>query len=310
LVVTQPGAMNSDDNIVFVIAGPTAAGKTAIAIALAQQLHTSILSADSRQCYKEMTIGTAKPSQEELKEVLHYFIDAFSVTAHISAADFENLGLKYLDEIFKKSRYAVICGGTGLYIKALCDGLDDMPQIDKEIDSRINQQYKELGIEWLQEEVKKTDPGFYESAETGNPARLIRALVFRLSTGESILNYKTGVKKSRNFRAIKVIIDLPRTQLYQRINKRVDDMMEYGLLEEVIQLQPYRHLKNLQTVGYSELFDYLDNKYGLEEAVDKIKQHTRNYAKRQMTWFRKEANAVVMDARDKDIIQKIVQLAE
>ncbi len=279
--------MNIDERTLHVICGPTAVGKTAFAINLAQQLNTAIISADSRQCYKEMTIGTAKPSKEELQAVKHYFIDEFSVTEHITAADFERLALGYLEEIFAKSNDAVVCGGTGLYIKALCEGLDEMPAVNEDIDREINEAYKQKGIDWLKDEVQKYDPDFFAEAEQENPARLLRALVFKLSTGESIIHYRSGKKKQRDFKIKKTILELPREELYERINKRVDVMMEMGLLKEVESLYPYKNLKNLQTVGYSELFDYLDGNYSLEEAIDKIKQHTRNYAKRQMTWFRK-----------------------
>lgn len=279
--------MNIDERTLHVICGPTAVGKTAFAINLAQQLNTAIISADSRQCYKEMTIGTAKPSKEELQAVKHYFIDEFSVTEHITAADFERLALGYLEEIFATSNDAVVCGGTGLYIKALCEGLDEMPAVNEDIDREINEAYKQKGIDWLKDEVQKYDPDFFAEAEQENPARLLRALVFKLSTGESIIHYRSGKKKQRDFKIKKTILELPREELYERINKRVDVMMEMGLLKEVESLYPYKNLKNLQTVGYSELFDYLDGNYSLEEAIDKIKQHTRNYAKRQMTWFRK-----------------------
>ena len=298
--------LNSSLPIVYVICGPTAVGKTAIAIALAKHLRTSIVSADSRQCYTEMSIGTAKPSPEELAEVKHYFINEFPVTESLSAADYEKLALGYLDEIFKTSGTAVVCGGTGLYIKALCEGLDEMPEADEEMSAEIIEQYKLGGMEWLREAVENEDPAFYESSESENPARLIRALIFKRSTGESILEYRTGEKKPRHFQIVKIGIELPREILYERINKRVDIMMEQGLLDEAKGLYPHKHLKNLQTVGYVELFDYLDGKYSLQEAIAKIKQHTRNYAKRQLTWFRKDQEVKWLNAGDKDIISKIL----
>lgn len=270
---------------VYIIAGPTAVGKTAAAIELAQRLGTCIVSADSRQCYKEMTIGTAKPSTEELAAVKHYFIDEFPVTAQLTAADYETLALQYLDEIFAKHNTAVVCGGTGLYIKALCEGLDDMPETDSNIKNSIEQEYKQNGLVWLQQAVQNEDPEFYATAETDNPARLIRALSFIRSTGHSITKYRTKTKKERTFNIVKIGLQMPRQQLYSRINERVDLMMAHGLLAEVQSLLPYRHLKNLQTVGYAELFDYLDGRTTLSQAVEKIKQHSRNYAKRQMTWF-------------------------
>lgn len=290
----------------YVIAGPTAVGKTAIAIQLALRLGTSIISADSRQCYREMTIGTAKPTEDELAQVHHYFINSHSVTEHLTTADFERLALGYLEEIFKTSDSAVVCGGTGLYIKSLCEGIDEMPDVDEAIERKVNELYQLNGIEWLQAAVQQEDPEFYAQGEIQNPVRMIRALSFVRSTGNSILNYRTGAKMARPFNIIKIALDLPREVLYGRINRRVDIMMEQGLLEEVKQLYPQRHLKNLQTVGYSELFDYMDGKYTLEEAVDKIKQHTRNYAKRQLTWFRKDKEFHWLEAGEENIIDRIL----
>ncbi len=300
--------MSSLDNTVYIIAGPTAVGKTAIAIELAKRLSTFIISADSRQCYKEMTIGTAKPSAEELKQVRHYFIDEFSVVENITAADFEKLALGYLGEIFKTSNKAIVCGGTGLYIKALCEGLDDMPDVDEEIAAQVNEGYKEKGFEWLQESVKNEDPVFYGRGEIQNPARLLRALIFVRSNGESIINYHSSGKKQRPFRIIKIGLELPRDVLYKRIDARVDIMMANGLLDEVKHLYALKHFKNLQTVGYSELFDYLDGKCTLEEAVSKIKQHTRNYAKRQMTWFKRDKEINWLNVDDSNLTDKILSL--
>jgi tRNA dimethylallyltransferase len=291
-----------------VIAGPTAVGKTAIAIELARRLHTGIISADSRQCYRKMNIGTAKPSVAEQLEVKHYFIDSFPVTEELDAADYEKLALGYLDEIFFTHDAAVVCGGTGLYIKALCEGLDAMPGVDETIAEDVNSNYKTQGLGWLQEAVQREDPEFYASGETHNPARLLRALIFKRSTGSSILNFRTGAKKERKFHIIKVALELPRTVLYERIDKRVDTMMQQGLLNEVKRLYPQKQLKNLQTVGYSELFNYLDGTCSLDEAVDKIKQHTRNYAKRQMTWFRKDKGMHWFSADDPDLLDKILAL--
>lgn len=293
---------------VYIIAGPTAAGKTAIAIELAKRLHTSIVSADSRQCYKEMSIGTAQPSKEELAAVKHYFIDEFPLSESLTAADYERLALGYLKEIFQNNTTAVVCGGTGLYIKALTEGIDEMPEVNEDIVEEVNNGYKEHGIEWLQEAIRNEDPWFYQSAEKDNPVRLIRALIFRRSTGESILSYRTGEKKERDFNIIKIGLELPREILYERINKRVDIMMARGLLEEVKSLYPQRQLKNLQTVGYTELFEYIDNQCSLEDAVTKIKQHSRNYAKRQMTWFKKDEEIHWLSADDPDVIGKILAI--
>lgn len=300
--------MRPHPHTVYVIAGPTAVGKTAIAIQLARRLGTSIISADSRQCYREMTIGTAKPTEEELAQVQHYFINSHSVTEHLTTADFEQLALGYLGEIFETSNSAVVCGGTGLYIKSLCEGIDEMPDVDETIEQEVNEQYRQHGIAWLQAAIQQEDPEFHKQGEIKNPVRMIRALSFVRSTGKSILNYRTGTKAARSFNIIKIALDLPREVLYERINKRVDIMMEQGLLDEVQKLYPQRHLKNLQTVGYSELFDYMDGKYTLEEAVDKIKQHSRNYAKRQLTWFRKDKDFHWLEADDAHVIDKILNV--
>lgn len=294
--------------IVYVIAGPTAVGKTAIAIALAQQLGTSIVSADSRQCYQGMTIGTAKPTPAELATVPHYFIDNFPVTASLTAADYEQLALGYLNDISRSHSSAVVCGGTGLYIKALCDGIDDMPAIDEQIAKEVNEQYQQGGIDWLQQVVQTEDPLFYAQGEILNPARLLRALIFKRSVGQSIVGFQSGQKKERPFRIVKVGLELPREVLYERINRRVEVMIDEGLIDEVRALYPYRHLKNLQTVGYTEIFDYLDNKYSLNEAIDKVKQHTRNYAKRQLTWFRKDAAMHWLRADDATVVDKILSI--
>lgn len=290
---------------VYVITGPTASGKTDLAVKLAKVLNTAIVSADSRQCYREMNIGTAKPSAALLKEVPHYFVDAFPVTRHITAADFEMLALDYLKTIFKYSDSAVVCGGTGLYIKALCEGLDVMPPVERETALTVNKMYRDKGIEWLKQTLLEEDPEFAETGEMQNPARMIRALIFKRSTGSSIYAFRTGRSKKRPFDILKFAPQIPRETLYQRIDHRVDLMMEEGLLEEARQLYPYRHLKNLQTVGYAELFEHLDGTYDLDTAREKIKQHTRNYAKRQLTWFRKDPSIRWIDFSSPTVLKEI-----
>jgi len=255
-----------------------------------------------------MSIGTAKPSAQELAEVKHFFVDEFPVTTHITAADFETLALGYLSQIFQSSTTAVVCGGTGLYIKALTDGLDSMPPIDANIAAEVNKAYHNSGLDWLQQAVRQEDPQFYTQAEVSNPARLLRALVFIRSTGTSITHFRLGQQKDRPYHFIRVGLDLPRQELYTRIDQRVDQMMQQGLLEEVKELYPLRRLKNLQTVGYSELFGYLAGSCGLSDAVAKIKQHTRNYAKRQLTWFRKDPQMHWLQADEDDLIGKILSL--
>ncbi|KAA5537368.1 tRNA (adenosine(37)-N6)-dimethylallyltransferase MiaA [Taibaiella lutea] len=272
----------------IVIAGPTAVGKTAAAIHVAKHFGTEIISADSRQCYCEMSIGTAKPDAAELAAVHHYFINSHSITEELNAGDYEQLALGYCDAVFSKSDYAVVCGGTGLYIKALCEGIDEMPKTDRAIEKALQDGYDENGMEWLQNIVAKEDPEFYAAAEQQNPARLIRGIAFRRSTGISIVHFRSGNQKERYFDIIKIGLDLPREILYDRINRRVDIMMAQGLWEEAVALYPQRALKNLQTVGYTEIFECFDGVITQEKSIELIKQHSRNYAKRQLTWFRKD----------------------
>jgi tRNA dimethylallyltransferase len=273
-----------------IIAGPTAVGKTAAAIAIARHFNTAIISADSRQCFKEMTIGVAKPSADELQQVQHYFIGSHSIHDDVNAAVFEQYALQAVNEVFQQHDMAVVTGGTGLYIKAFCEGLDDMPPVSLSIRQAITEQYEQQGLAWLQQQVQQQDPVYYSTGEIHNPQRLIRALEVKQATGESIRTYQQGRKATRPFRIIKLGLELPKPELHTRINIRVDQMMEQGLLNEVKQLLPYKHLNALQTVGYSELFDYLDGNISLTHAVDQIKSNTRHYAKRQMTWFRKDPN--------------------
>lgn len=275
------------------MAGPTAVGKTKLAISVARGLKTAVISADSRQCYRELNIGTAKPTEAQLAVVPHFFINSHSLKHAVSAADFERYALAKCDALFQTSDCVVVCGGTGLYIQALCDGLDEMPQVDPTLSQEVKDAYASLGISWLQEEVKRLDPEFYAVGETQNPARLMRALAFFRETGQSIISYRTAAKKPRPFRLVKVALSMPRALLYQRINERVDEMMDNGLLEEVKSLIASGWIakganKVLLTVGYRELIDHLEHRLTLDAAVDKIKQHTRNYAKRQLTWFRRD----------------------
>jgi tRNA dimethylallyltransferase len=281
----------------IILAGPTAAGKTDLAIQLAQRLGgidpltglctpLPILSADSRQCFRELDIGVAKPTVEQRSLVPHYFVDTHSIQDDVNAAVFERYALDTLHELFKTVDRVVVVGGTGLYLKALIQGLDDMPVIPGNIRREIEILYREKGLESLQDAIRREDPLFAQDADLQNPQRLIRALEVVRATGHSIRHFQQSRQVERDFTMIRIALDFPREELYQRINRRVDLMMERGLLEEVRSLLPYRHLNALQTVGYRELFEYLDGKATLEDAVNKIKQHTRNYAKRQLTWFR------------------------
>lgn len=270
----------------MVIAGPTAAGKTALAIELAQYYKTVIVSTDSRQFYKELSIGTAKPSPEELNTVKHFFINNKSITELYGAGHFEKDVIKLLETLFNEHRVVIAVGGSGLYIDALLYGVDEFDEVPPAIREQLNQEYAERGISWLQEEIKRVDPAYFAQADIQNPQRIIRALEVYRHTGKPYSGFLKRNKSERGFTPIKILINLEREQLYQRINKRVDDMMEAGLLAETKQFEEQKHLNALKTVGYKELYEHLDGKTDLVTAIEKIKQHTRNYAKRQITWFK------------------------
>lgn len=273
---------------VIIVAGPTAVGKTAVAIQLAQHFNTSIISADSRQCFRELNIGVARPSAAELETVPHYFIASHSIQEEVTAATFETYALKKVNELFAVSDTVIMVGGTGLYIKAFCEGLDAIPAIDPVIRERIMQMYAANGIAWLQQEIESKDPAFHAEGEIQNPQRMMRALEVIEGTGQSILSFRKGKKTGRDFAIIKTALELPREELIRNIDTRVDQMMQAGLLEEVRSLLPHQQLNALRTVGYAELFDHLNGVLPLNEAVERIKINTRQYAKRQMTWFKKD----------------------
>ena len=273
---------------VYIIAGPTAVGKTAVSIALAKKLDTEIISADSRQCFSELSIGVARPSKDELTAVPHYFIADHSVQTDINAGYFEQYALEKADIIFSKKDQLVMVGGTGLYIRSFCEGIDPMPVINPAIREEIIANYTSKGLIWLQSELKHRDPAFWETAEQLNPQRLMRALEVLNATGKSILFFRTAQKKQRPFNMVKIGLEMPKELLTQRINDRVDQMVLDGLIDEVQSVIQYRAKPALQTVGYKEVFDYLDGHISKEEAIQQIKFHTRQYAKRQMTWFKKD----------------------
>ena len=279
---------NKSSKSVIIVAGPTGAGKTAVAIELAQHFKTAIISSDSRQCYKELNIGVARPSAEELNMAPHYFIASHSIHEKVDAAVFEQYALQKVNELFNDHDTVIMAGGTGLYIKAFCEGMDEIPGINEEIRKNIIQRYEENGREWLQNEVKQKDPAFYETGEIQNPQRMMRALEVIESTGHSILYFRKGKKAVRDFDIVKIALELPKEELHRNINTRTDKMIEAGLIDEVKSLLPYKKLNALQTVGYTEIFDYLDHKITLEKAIEQIKTNTRQYAKRQMTWFKKD----------------------
>ena len=280
----QPDIM--EQKICIIVAGPTAVGKTDFAIELALQHKTAILSADSRQCYKELGVGVAKPDATQLATVPHYFINSHSIHEDVTAATFETYALQVVESLFQSHDTVIVCGGTGLYIRAFTDGLDAIPAIPESVRTEVMHQYETKGMIWLQETLQQKDPLFAREGEMQNPQRMMRALEVVLATGASIKSFQRKEKTVRPFRIEYQVLEKPRDILYDRINRRVDQMMEQGLLEEARHLYQWKHLNALQTVGYQELFDHLEGKYSLKEAVDKIKQNTRHYAKRQMTWFR------------------------
>ncbi len=280
----------------FVIVGPTAVGKTALAVALAKQLGTEIVSADSRQAYKEMEIGTAKPSAQELSEVRHHFINSHSIHQDFNAGQYEREAYTLLQSLFKTHDHVVMVGGSGLYIKAVIDGFDEIPEVPEVIRTSIEKQYSEKGITWLQSELARLDPDLYEIIDQQNPHRLIRALEVSTFTGKSIQYFRGKVKREHPFQVIKIGLEMRREELYERINMRMDKMIEQGLFEEAESLFSLKHLNALQTVGYQEVFDYLDGKYDRAEAVRLLKQHSRHYAKRQMTWFKRDQDVHWLEA--------------
>ncbi|WP_091147322.1 tRNA (adenosine(37)-N6)-dimethylallyltransferase MiaA [Mucilaginibacter pineti] len=302
--------MNLQTKTLIVVAGPTAVGKTAAAIELAKHYNTVVVSADSRQFFREMGIGTAKPNADELAQVKHYFIDSHSITEPFSVGDFEKQGLALLDELFKTHDKVVLAGGSGLYIKAICEGFDELPTADPAIREKLNLELEEKGIAYLQEKLKLADPVYYNEVDLGNPQRIIRALEVFESSGKPISFYRQATVNKRPFNIIKLALNMPREALYNRINQRVDIMLQQGLLAEVKAMLPYRHLNALNTVGYTEIFDYMDGNTSLEKAIEMIKQNTRRFAKRQLTWFRKDQSFIWFDARDIDLIGQMVKVVE
>lgn len=292
---------------VIIICGPTATGKTSVAISLAKYFHTEIISADSRQCFKELKIGVARPSEVELKEVPHHFIASYSIKENITAAFFEQYALRKANELFIKYDTIIMVGGTGLYIKAFCEGLDEMPAIKESTRKEIIENYNKNGLSWLQNEVKQKDPEFYSIGEIQNPQRMMRALEVKESTGQSILDFRKNERAERGFKIIKMGMELPKAELHQNINSRVDKMIEDGLVQEVNSVMGYREVNALRTVGYTEIFEHLDGKISLETAVEEIKKNTRQYAKRQMTWFRKDKDIFWVDAKNTSEIVSVAQ---
>lgn len=274
------------------VVGPTAIGKTKLAIALAQHFNTAVISADSRQFYKEMSIGTAVPTKAELRSAKHYFIQHKSIFEKYNVGDFEKDAIKKLQDIYADKEYAIIVGGSGLYVDAVVKGLDEFPKVNAEIRLQLNKVYEEKGIQFLKDELKRHDPVYYEKVDIENPHRLIRALEICIGSGQPYSSFLKKETTQRPFKTITIGITAPRELIYDRINKRVDIMMEQGLLKEAKGIYEHKSLNALQTVGYKELFNYLDGIWTLDFSITEIKKNTRRFAKRQLTWFRKNENTL------------------
>jgi len=280
--------MNSIKKKLIVILGPTASGKTSLGIEVAKKLNTEILSSDSRQFYRELIIGTATPSQEELKSINHHFINHLSIKEEYNIGKYEKDAIIKIESLFKNHNNLLLVGGSGLYIDAICKGIDILPNIPQKIREDINNKFLEKGLNWLQDRIKEVDPDYYKYVDTKNPQRLKRCLEIFTTTGKKISILHNKKFKQRNFDIIKIGIETERKILYNRINDRVDKMISDGLIEEVEKLLKYRNYNALNTVGYKELFDYFDGKDSLENAIENIKQNTRRLAKRQLTWFKRD----------------------
>ena len=279
----------------IVIVGPTSIGKTSLSIALAQHFNCEIISCDSRQFFKEMTIGTAVPSQEELAGAQHYFIQNKSIFENYTVGDFEKEAIAKLNELFQTNDYAIMVGGSGLYVDAVLKGFDEFPEIDASVREEVTSNYEKSGLAYLQTELEKRDPDYFEVVAKGNPQRMMRAIEVCIGTGKPYSSFLNQKKNSRNFTPILIGLEAERNVIYNRINQRVDNMILEGLLGEAQKIFKYKRLNALKTVGYRELFSYFDNEISLEFAIDEIKKNTRRFAKRQLTWFKRNASTKWFD---------------
>jgi len=275
------------DKHLIIITGPTGAGKTDLSIEIAKHYNSEIFSCDSRQFYKELEIGVAKPNELQLKTIKHHFINNVSIHQHYSISQYETEAIKKLDEYFLHNNIAIMCGGSGLYIDAICNGIDEMPDHDPKIRQEVINFYKNHGIEALRYELQKIDPQYYSEVDLKNPQRIMRGIEIYRMTGKPFSYFRTNVKMKRNFNVLKIGVNIDRENLYYKINQRVDKMIKSGLVEEARTLYQYKELVSLKTIGYREIFDYIENKTTLEEAIELIKRNTRHYARRQLTWFKK-----------------------
>lgn len=292
---------------VIIVSGPTASGKTALAIQLALHYNTSIISADSRQCYKELNIGVARPAEDELTVAPHFFIASHSLHDTVTAKTFEQFALQTLHELFAKKDIVIMAGGTGLYIQAFCNGLDDIPETDAIIRSEIIAEYEKHGLHWLQQSIQQEDHLYWQQGAIQNPQRMMRALEVIRGTGQSILSFQQNKSVQRPFNILHITLDVPVDMLAERIKQRTHNMIAAGLVEEVKRFTEYRNNNALQTVGYAEIFEYLDGKLTLEEATQQIIIHTRQYAKRQRTWFRRNRYNISISFGD-DMLGRVIQL--
>lgn len=280
--------ITAKDRRLVVIVGPTGSGKTDLSIEVARRLDAPILSTDSRQLYRGIPIGTAQPSVDQLQAVEHHFIASHDLKQNFSCGAYEAEALALLDKLFRQHRDVVAAGGSGLYVQALCEGMDDLPKVDTALREQLNGRLRTEGVDVLAEELRDLDPEYYAVVDRQNPARVLRALEVCLQTGQPYSQLRRGVRQQRPFKVVKIGVDLPREELYRRIDRRVDLMMEAGLEAEARAVYPLRHLNALQTVGYKELFDFFDGRITRDEAVELIKRNSRRYAKRQLTWFRRD----------------------
>lgn len=278
----------SEKPILILVVGPTAVGKTNLCLNLAKKFDTEIISCDSRQFYREMNLGTAKPTKEELSEVLHHMINSHSIEENYDVKSFEEDALELLDQLFQKHRVVIMTGGSGLFADAVTEGMDEMPEIPAGIREQVIKEYQKKGLEFLQEEVKRLDPAYFELVDQQNPQRLMRAMEVCRGTGKTFSSFRVKSKIERSFKTIKIGLNRDRDELYSRIDLRMDQMVETGLFEEAESLFDKRHLNSLQTVGYQEIFAMLEGKYDREEAIRLLKRNSRRYAKRQLTWFRRD----------------------
>lgn len=292
--------------VLIVLIGPTGVGKTELSLSIAEHYHTSIISSDSRQLYKDLKIGTAAPTPAQLARVPHYFVGTLELTDYYSAAQYETEVLKKLDELFQAHPVVVMTGGSMMYVDAVCKGIDDIPTVDKDTRELMIHRYETEGLDQLCAELRVLDPEYYRIVDLKNPKRVIHALEICYMTGKTYTSFRTRTQKERPFHIVKVGLTREREELYQRINQRVDEMMKEGLLEEAKRVYPYRQLNSLNTVGYKEIFKYLDGEWDLPFAIEKIKQNSRIYSRKQMTWFKRDAEITWFHPEQKEEVLRFI----